>query len=204
MVHIVSLSLVIIFVLWLNYEIRKNNKYSRKAMDEFWNREYQANHTRKTDISDMDYITIPFDRLPLDNNPDPSVNSYRDTILSQSDKKILNLSGFSNTELKLKYGVSNIKKLSEYDNNYILLTTTLHKWGERLYLTGYHKEALSVLETALECQTDVHKTYELLGKIYMEQGLLNKFNQLMDKISSTDIRDKEKLLIKLQDILNSR
>ena len=204
MVHIVSLSLVIIFVLWLNYEIRKNDKYSRKAMDEFWNREYQANHTRKTDISDMDYITIPFDRLPLDNNPDPSVNSYRDTILSHSNKKILNLSGFSNTELKLKYGVSNIKKLSEYDNNYILLTTTLHKWGERLYLTSYHKEALSVLETALECQTDVHKTYELLGKIYMEQGLLNKFNQLMDKISSTDIRDKEKLLIKLQDILNSR
>jgi hypothetical protein len=196
-VNIVSISLLMIFVLWLNYEIGKNNRLSNKGKDEFWNKESQANKTRKVDISNLDYISIPYDRLPMEDNPDQTINSYRDTILSHSDKKILNLSGFSNTDLKLKYGASNINLLIEYDNNYTILVAILHKWGERLYMEGYQREAIAVLEAALDCETDVHKTFELLAKIYKEQGSHYKFNLLIDRLSSSSIRSKEALLSKL-------
>lgn len=200
--HFVSISLLIVFVLWLNYQIAKSNRISRKGIDEFWNKESQANLTRKADISSLTYITIPFEKLPLEDNPDQTINSYRDTILSHSGKKILNLSGLSNTELKLKYGTSNIKLLSEYDINYTVVISMLHKWGERLLELGFVNEAIAVLEVALDCHSDSHKTYELLAKIYIEQGS-NKINPLIDRISSANIRDKENLLLKIQAQINS-
>ena len=198
MVNFISISLLIIFVLWLNYEIGKNNRLSNKGKDEFWRKESQANQTRKADISGLEYLSVPIERLPMDDNPDNTINSYRDTILSQSNKKILNLSSFSNTELKLKYGASNIHLLSEYDNNYTVLIATLNKWGERLYMNGYHMEALAVLEVAFDCKSDVHKTFELLAEIYNEQGLYNKIDLLIDSITSSPIRNKEAILLKLQ------
>jgi hypothetical protein len=173
-------------------------------MDEYWKREAQANQTRKVDISNLDYISIPYDKLPLEDNPDQTINSYRDTILSYSDKKILNLSAFSNTELKLKYGVSNINLLTEYDNNYTNLVAILHKWGERLYMKDCIKEALAVLNAAIDCKTDVHKTYELLAKIYISQGSHDKYDKLIDRISSMSIRDKEALLSKIQKLRGLR
>jgi len=200
---ILPLSIVIIFVLWLNYEIRKNNRLSKKSSEDFWSKESRANMTPKADISNLDYIEIPFEKLPLEDNPDDTVNSYRDSILSQSGKKILNLSAFTNTELKLKYGAANITQLSEYDNNYTILVSVLQKWGERLYNLGYIKDALAVFEAAVECKTDVHKTYELLAKIYMEQNTPDKINNLINTISHYNIRDKEKLISKLQNLKNN-
>jgi hypothetical protein len=186
-----------IFVLWLNYEIGKNNRLSNKGRDKFWKMESQANKTRKVDISNLDYISIPYEKLPMEDNPDQTINSYRDTILSHSDKKILNLSGFSNTDLKLKYGAPNINLLFEYDNNYTILVALLHKWGERLYMQGYQQEALAVMEAALDCDTEVHKTFELLAKIYIEQSSPDKLKLLKDRLSTAPVRDKEVLLSKL-------
>lgn len=193
-----TLGIVIIFVLWLNYEIRKTNKLSKKNSEEFWKREAQANMTRKADISNLDYIKIPFDKLPLSDTPDDTINSYRDTILSQSGKKILNLSGFSNTDLKLKYGTANINQLSEYDNNFTVLVSILQKWGERLYQQGYRTEAQAVLEAAVECKTDVHKTYELLADIYVEQGTPEKIDLLINSLTNINVRDKENLISNLK------
>lgn len=204
MVQFVSISLLLIFVAWLNYQIGKNNRITDKNKDKFWEKESQANQTRKGDISTLEYITIPFDRLPLDDNPDQTINSYRDTILSLTNKKILNLSFFSNTELKLKYGVSNLKLLIEYDTNYTVLVSILHKWGERLYMKGYSKEALAVLETAIYCGTDVHKTIELLIEIYRSQSLYGKIDQLINKVSSSPIRDKDSFLLKLQELVGPK
>ncbi len=204
MEQFIIIGFLIIFVAWLNYEIGKNNRLSKKKTEEFWEKESQANRTRKGDISGLDYISIPFDRLPINDNPDQTINSYRDTILSQSSKKILNLSGISNTELKLKYGAPNLTLLTEYDNNYAIMVAVLHKWGERLYINSYYKEAIAVLEVALDCRTDVYKTFELVAKIYSEKGLFDKINLLEDRISSSSIRNKETLLSKLEELKRSK
>lgn len=193
-----TFGIVIIFVLWLNYEIRKTNRLSRKSTEEFWEKEAKANMTRKTDISDLEFIKIPYDKLPLNDTPDDTINSYRDTILSQLNKKILNLSGFSNTELKLKYGAANLTLLSEYDSNFTVLVSILHKWGERLYKQGYYAEAIAVLEAAVECKTDVSKTYELLADIYLAQGTPDKIDLLLDALTHIKIWNKEKLISSLQ------
>lgn len=199
MVTFMSISILLIFVVWMNYEIKKNNRLSNKGSKEFWEKESTANQKRPVDISGLDYLKIPYDSLPMQDTSDDTSNSYRDIILSLADKKILNLSDLSNTDLKLKYGVANLSILSEYDSNYIKLVSMLQKWGERLYSSGYVKEAQEVLEVAIDCSTDVRKTYELLTDIYISQGKPDKINILMDKISLNHVRDKESLLLKLEE-----
>ncbi len=138
----------------------------------------------------------------MDDLSDDTINSYRDTIFSLFNKKILNLSSFSNTELKLKYGVSNLKILSEYDDNYTKLVSFLQKWGERLYTQGYLNEAQAVLEVAIDCKTDVRKTYLLLAKIYAKQSSPEKILALIDKVTLSNIQDKEDLSSKLKEYIS--
>ncbi len=198
---LVNFGVLLIFVLWLNYEIRKNNRLSKKGSELFWGRENQANLTRNTEISDLEFITIPLERLPMSDHTDATINSYRDTILNLSSKKIVNLTGLTNTELKLKYGAANINLLSEYDNNYIVLVSILQKWGERLYHNGNSEEAVAVLEFGVMCLTDVRKTYLLLAGIYVEQHTPEKIDPLLEILPFTRIVRKDSLaeaLVKLK------
>ena len=201
---IVYFSILIIFTLWLNYEIHKHSRIDKKKIDQFWRNERNANLIRRTDISELEYITIPLDTLPIADVEDATINSYRDTIRSLSDKRIVNLTGLTNTDLKLKYGTSNLKSLSDYDNNYTVLVSMLHKWGERLYNKGYVKEAIQVLEYSVMCLTDVRKTYLLLAKIYMEQNTPEQINPLLEILPFTKIVKKDKLsdeLVRIKNLL---
>ena len=50
---------VIVFCIWLIYEIRKHNKKDKKILDSFWNKENQANNTRAKSLDGLNYIEIP-------------------------------------------------------------------------------------------------------------------------------------------------
>lgn len=192
---------ILIFIVWLQYEIRKSRHTSRKEIEIYWKYETDANATRRKDISTLDYISINLSVLPMNDNIDETINSYRDTIHSLSDKKILKLTGITNTELKYLYGAANIHLLAEYDNNYIIMVSILQKWAERLYSHGNKSEAAAVLEYAVSCQTDVSTSYKLLAAIYQEQNTPEKINDLIEKIQKTEILTKEKRIEELKDLL---
>ncbi|MDF2539355.1 MAG: hypothetical protein K0S76_2376 [Herbinix sp.] len=181
--NIPSILIILIVALWLQYEIRKTKRLANKKTEDYWKRENQSNLTRRLDISNLDYISIPLDKLPMSDHTDATINSYRDIIHKLSDKKILNLTGITNTELKLKYGVSNLNSLSECDNNYTTLVSMLHKWGEALYHKNNIPEALAVLEYAVSCNSDVSKTYKLLAIIYKEHNTPEKIDTLIHILS---------------------
>lgn len=195
-------ALIIIFIAWIQYEIRKTNRSAAKQKDSFWQKENSANLSRRKDISQLDYITLDFSVLPMEDNPDDTINSYRDTIRSLSDKKILNLSGLTNTELKLRYGAANINQLSEYDNNFTILVSMLQKWAERLYSFGYQAEARAVLEYAVFCHTDVTKSYKLLAAIYKEQDIPEKIDALIDIIQKSELSGRQSLVDELKEHQN--
>ena len=189
--------LALIFVVWLQYEIRKNSRHSKTTEDQFWKREKEANATRRKDISVLPYLTITLDSLPMQDLPDDTLNSYRDTIRSLSEKKLLNLSGISNTDLKYQYGVANLSALTEYDNNYIVFVSMMQKWAERLYHGGYLPEAQAVLEYSVSCQSDVTKSYRLLAELYQSTHQMDRIQTLITMVPKTQIPDKEKLIAEL-------
>lgn len=158
--------LCVLFCIWLSYEFKKGSRRSRQIESSFWENERVANTTRKKDIEHLNYITIPLQILPFFENIDKELEIYQNTIRGLSSKKILNLTGLSNTELKKEYGAANLPALTEYDDNFSQLASTIAKWGSRLMELGYTNEAVTVLKFGIECGTDVTANYTLLAKYY--------------------------------------
>lgn len=195
--------LIIIFAAWLNIQLRKTGRGQKGSDDEFWSRESRANLSRSRDISGLDYITLDLSKLPLNDKEDSTLNSYRDTIIKLSDKRILNLSGISNTQLKEQYGIANLQRLIEYENNYIILVSILYKWASRLYDSSYVDEARIVLEYALSLKIDVPGAYKLLAEIYRQQSKPDKIEELINQLSDINIHGKEKLIHSIKELIPS-
>lgn len=146
----------------------------------FWDRENEANSVRKKSLEHLDYISIPFDTLPMNLlKEDEKVSECLQILKELGTLKIVNFTGITNTDLKLSYGAPNINLLTEYDQNYTLLARTLQNWAEILYADGYLEEAQSILEFAVSTRTDVSKSYYLLADIYKQKGEPEKIASLI-------------------------
>ena len=157
----------------------RSNKKDAHSQDEFWEREREANSTRRKPLDDLDYIKIPVEQFPMTLLKDaPKVEDYKQIILSLSERPIVNFTGISNTELKLRYGAPNIDLLISYDQNYTLLVRTLQQWAQLLYDNGYIDEARQLLEFSVSTGTDVSATYRLLCQIYKQQNTPEKISDL--------------------------
>ena len=159
----------IIFLAVFSHLLKKHSRTMEQEQQSFWSKEQQANNVRKKPLDDLNYITIPFDKLPCDCHAEnATIADVLDSLHVLSERKIVNLTGITNTDLKLTYGTANITVLTEYDQNFTVLVTSLQKWAEALYELGAVEEAKTVLEYAVSVDSDVSTTYELLADIYRE------------------------------------
>ena len=167
------LAIFITFCLVLTYQIRKNDSEQQKVQDEFWEKERLANAVRKKDISKLDYITIPFEKMLVKLNTSTEKKLYE-----FADKPMLNFTGISNTDLKLSYGTANLNILSEYDNNFINFISLLPDYTLELQEAGHNDTAQMLLEFAINCNADSRKIYEQLASIYIAQNQPDKLDAL--------------------------
>ena len=136
---------------------------------DFWKREHDANFTRKKSLDSLSLVHIPADRLPFSVPlPDATAKEAASTVQNLVDQgaKIANLTGLSNTDLKLEWGTANLPALTEFDDNYTTLVKALHAWGKGLLDAGFYKEAADVLEFSVSTRSDIRATYELLADLY--------------------------------------
>ena len=170
----------IIFTSILSIVIRRHNRTEKNRQEQFWEREQRANQVRRKSLDGLDYVTIPLDALPTDvMSQDVIVQDCLDTLASLSREKMVNLAGYTNTDLKLAYGTANITALSQYDQNFTLLAQTLQKWAEALHGGGYAAQARQVLEYAvLAIHSDAGTSYRLLASLYDQSGEQEKIAAL--------------------------
>lgn len=89
----------ILFIMWFRVKSKKASKMEQNSKEDFLRREHEANLTRKKDISNLDYIVIPEEDLPFTETNDEEEAMLQDNLRKAMSKKILNLSGISNTDL---------------------------------------------------------------------------------------------------------
>lgn len=175
----------ILFIILLTYTLKKHEKTENNAINEFWEKERQANQTRKKSLENLDYVEIPFQYIPKSLlADDAAVQDCMETLKALSGKKIVNLTGYSNTDLKLQYGTANLTVLSEYDENYTLYARTLYKLARLYYDNGYESNAAILLEKGIESGTDITGNYTLLAQIYQKKGEYEKIKNLIDSAAS--------------------
>ncbi|MCR5031868.1 MAG: hypothetical protein K6A92_03295 [Lachnospiraceae bacterium] len=173
MIPVIATSAVA-FSIWLAYRLHKNTKLENKQKESFWERENRANATIMKPIDDLPYVTLPVAELPLIELPDDSTcKEYIGILQTLSVQKILNLSGISNTDLKLTYGAGNLPFLSEYDQNYTVMVRTIQRLAERYADAEHKKEAAALLEFSVSTGVDMPSTYKLLRKLYEEEKALD-------------------------------
>ena len=112
-------------------------------------------------------------------NENPEVLECIGIMESLTPLKIVNLTGWTNTELKLEYGAANITALSEYDQNYTLLARTLQKWADALLEAGYDDEAVVLMDFAVTTHTDISRTYCQLADYWAARGRGDKIQEMM-------------------------
>ena len=182
------LTSVVILCLVIAFATHRGKEAASEQENAFWEKERDANNTRRKSLDNLDYISIPLDTLPLTlYTEDNTIAECIATIVELSKSPIVNLTGISNTDLKLQYGAPNIDLLSVYDGRYTTLARTLQTWSKRLVDLGDETAAKTVLEFAISTGTDVSGTYKLLANIYSKEENLDGINNLIsaaEKINS--------------------
>lgn len=162
---------LILFTIIISHNVKRQARKKRKDEKDFWARETQANSVRRKSLDNLIYIRIPLEQFPTHLlNDNATVLECIETLETLTEQKIVNLTGWTNTDLKLEYGTANITVLSEYDQNYTLLVRTLQKWADELIDAGYEKEASVIMEFAVSTNTDVSSTYYRLADYWLSQG----------------------------------
>lgn len=157
----------ILLCIVLNISMRRVSRKTEQREEEFWETELKSNNVRKKSLDELQYVHIPVDLLPFDTYGDNDVlKSAEEELLALKDEKIVNLTGITNTDLKLTYGTANITVLTQYDQNYTAMVIALQKWGQELYNQNRFEDATKVLEFALKTRTDISGTYKLLVDMY--------------------------------------
>ena len=163
----------ILFIIFLALWLRRSSKKETKANEEYWEKELQANSTRRKSLDSLSYVSIPFDTLPMNILPEDSeIEKIHQTLHALSKTKMVNFSGKTNTELKLEYGAPNINLLSEYDQNFTELIITLNKWASLLIAHQETAAARTVLEFSVDIGSDINSTYKMLAEIFIDVHVL--------------------------------
>lgn len=196
----------IVFGFLFSFSMKRRTKKEKQYVDNFWEREREADSTRRKSLESLDYVAIPLNSLPMDVLAElPEMKEYHDKIRELAGKKIVNFAGYSNTELKLEYGAPNINLLSEYDQNFEELITLLQDWaslllqnwgeGAQLCPEEERKQAAKkVLAFAVSAGSDITASYEKLVKLYLEYGEQEKIPALREKAEKIRSLSKPRIL----------
>ena len=195
--------ITLLLIVWIHYQKSRTERSAKAKSDAFWEKERLANTTRKKDISNLDYITVPVNSLPFPETNQDEISDIQKHILNLSAGKIVNFTGISNTDLKLQYGAPNINILMEYDKNYLELVRSLYRYGKLLYDRDMKDEAAAILEYALSIKTDVSANYTLLATIYKEKNEIERINFIISCAEELTSMTKKALLANLVAIRDS-
>lgn len=185
----------IVFILWMRVKMKQAQNNTSTWDEEYWDKERRSNFTRKKDISQLDYIQIDETDLPFNPDATGEEKERQEQVRASLSKKMLNLSGMTNADLKLTYGTANFSELSVYDQNYTLLLRNLNLWGCFLTKNGTDdiQRAKQIFEFAIANGSDITSTYLTLADIYCQEGDLEKIQELIRHVQNSDFYMKESI-----------
>lgn len=134
--------LFIIFLAWFTYERHKADRQSSYSNESFWEHENRASHTPTANIDNLNYVYLDSSVVPEARPDDPSeLTEVLDTIRSLEGCKMIDLSEYTNTDLKLKYGTFNFTVLAKADADFSSLVESCDKASDILAGLERYEEA---------------------------------------------------------------
>lgn len=191
----------IVFIIWFRVKMKRSNSSVSEENEAFWEREKQANFARTRDISTLDYLTVTDTQLPFsasDASQDEREADLEQQVRETSQRKMLNLSAYSNTDLKEQYGIANLEELSNCDQNFLLFIRALANWGAYLYEKEDLSRSRQIMEYSRSIGSDISSVYTTLGNIYAREGDMAKVDELIDEVEQSDFSLKNTIIKQLK------
>lgn len=176
---------------------KRHERLSQDVERKFWDREAAANSVRRQDISGLPYITIPSEIFSIGSVSDDVIANALHSLESLQEKKILNLAGQSNTDLKMQYGPANLPSLMEYDQNYTDMLLAITNIANRLVELEQTELAIPALEFTISTGTDISTHYTILATYYKNSGQQNKIADLKEHAEKLDSLMKQSIIQKI-------
>lgn len=174
------LTFMMVFIITTMLIRARNSHNEKERRKEFLEREVRANSTRKVDLDTLTYLNVDPSVFPFTMDSDQESDTFSDELRAICAKRMLNLHGVSNTDLKLQYGAANLEKLTEYDDNF----TDLEKWvvayAHFLIEKDHIPEAITTLEKGVSLGSDIAENYTLLGDLYLKSDRVTGIQSLID------------------------
>ena len=194
------MTIFIVFI--IQSSVARSNRSEKKDSEDYLSRERESNMTPRKDLSTLNFITIPGNLASHSDDMNAEIKACREEIAALSEKKIVNLTGISNTDLKLTYGTANLPLLSEYDENYARLARVLNKYGRLLRESGDKDRAAEILEFAISTGTDISESYINLALIYKDAGRVSDIDNLLSQAQALNSMTGASLVRSLSEIRN--
>lgn len=178
--------IAIILAILLVVRLRSVSKKQKEDMQSFWDREREAAVAPSVNLDSLPYITIPLDKFPLGLCESEEAAMIEDELKTLATHRLLNLTGKTNTELRLTYGAANIKTMQNIADDFDRVTVLLVDYAKALLEEGHTDGAETVLAFGANEKTDMRSNYTLLADIYEGQGNAAKLRALADIVESLD------------------
>ena len=195
---IIIMSLYIAFLIFRRSTLTAN--HTARSKRRFWDRENEANNVRRADISALDYIRLDLNALPLQIARELEAADLVNSLEILADKKIINLSAYTNTDLKMMYGPANLDELSEYDNNYLTLIRLINSLGDAMLEKEDTNSAKTFYEYGISIGSDISNTYVKLGQIYLDNNDSTSFDKLIKRAKNLESLSGPMIITKLNNI----
>lgn len=193
--------ITLIFCALIHYEIRKSSRKKEQMDDDFWEYESQSYFARPVDLSNINYLKVPLESLPFLPDASGELLNTQNQVKELAGQNMLNLNGLTNTEIRYRFGAKNYDHMAACDQKFLLFIRTLGKWGSLLYENNHRRDAVTVLEYAVSCGSDISQTYLLLAKLYAEEREASKIEKLAETYSALNTLMKESTLQKMRQYL---
>ena len=197
------LAIFIVFVLLLSLRFSTVKKKTKEKYNAFWDNEAAANRVAAVDLSTLSYINVPISRFPFNKWEDDEIQMMESQIEELSKQRILNLTGKTNTELKLLYGAANLDALTEIGENFNTLIVLLVDYAKALMQKGDYEEAAKILEYGASIGSDISSNYMLLGDCYVALHRVSQIAVIRQQVESMDLLLGHKITSYLDELITA-
>lgn len=193
--------ITIVFI--FRYNMRKNSMIESQENDAFWDKEHESHYIRKQELTEEDLIDSHGSDLPLfdielyEYHDMTRLLEYQETCHRLKDQPMMNMTGMLNSDIRLKYGTSQVETVEAYENTYLQYLNALYSWAKGLSDHGLHLEAIKLLEISVKTGTDISHHYILLGDLYKRTNNTAQLTELINLVESSDFIMKGKILTAL-------
>ena len=133
---------------------------------------------------------------------DENICYYQEKVKISLAKPMMDLSAYTNTDLKLAYGTGNFKTLSEYDENFNVFLMNLSNLGKAYRTAGMLPESAGASEQCIAAGSDKSTDYKSLAYAYAMTGNRGKLEELIASVGQSDLPKGAALAEAMRAILN--